>query len=230
MSGQAVAFDELDFDKRMAPSVDTIELGDAPKESRLLWLRDEDPKVPLEVAATGPKVIAAAARHADRIMFALGADPERLAWGLERARSARREAGLSEDGISYGAYINLACHSDVEIARGLVGRSIATYARFSVMHGTTAAPFPKQQEQHLGNLNRSFDMRTHTHNTDLLPPEFVDRFGVVGPPEVCIRRLEEIAALGISKVIVVGARDYTDPDAMHAEEAMARNVLPAFAG
>ena len=227
LSGRGVAFEDLDFDERLATTIDTIELGDPPTESRLTWLRDDDPKVPLDVAATGPKVIAAAARHADRVMFALGADPERISWGLEQARRARREAGLAEDGIEYGAYVNLACHPDLDRARQLVDHSIATYARFSVMHGATAAPLPERQENAVADLNRSFDMRGH-HNVNLLPADFIDRFAVVGPPDVCIQRLRAIADLGISKVIVVGARDYQDPEAVRAEEELARGVLPAF--
>lgn len=228
LSGRGVAFEDLDFDDRMAATIDTIELGDPPTESRLLWLGDDDKKVPMDVACTGPKVIAAAARHADRVVFALGADPERIAWGMEHARHARREAGLAEDGVSYGAYVNLACHPDLDIARRLVDRSIATYARFSVMHGTTAAPLSSAQEQAVADLNRSFDMRGH-HNVDLLPAEFVDRFAVVGPPDTCVQRLQAIAALGISKIIIVGARDYEDAEAMRAEDAFVKGVLPAFA-
>ena len=229
LSARAVAFEDLDFDDRMAASIDTIELGDAPTDSRLLWLRDDDIKVPMEVACTGPKVIAAAARHADRVMFALGADPERIAWGLEQARRARREAGLDENGCQYGAFINLVCHRDLTIARRLVGNSIATYARFSVMHGTSGAPLSDSQKDAVADLNRSFDMRGH-HNVDLLPGEFVDRFAVVGTPEICIQRLQAIAALGISKIVIVGARDNENTDAVHAEENLVREVLPAFAG
>ena len=48
--------------------------------SRLEWLPQVNvAKVPLEVAATGPRVIALAARHAQRICFAVGADPAHLA-------------------------------------------------------------------------------------------------------------------------------------------------------
>ena len=228
LSARPVAFDDLDFDEGLATTIDTIELGDAPTDSRLLWLQDDDIKVPLDVACTGPKVIAAGARHADRVMFALGADPERIKWGLEQARRARREAGLKEDGIKFGAYVNLACHPDLDRARKLVGHTIATYARFSVMHGTTAAPLSKTQESAVADLNRSFDMRGH-HNVDLLSDDFVDKFAVVGPPDVCIQRLQALAELGISKVIVVGARQHQDPEALRSEEDFASAVLPAFA-
>ena len=71
------------------------------------------PKVPVDVAATGPKVIAAAARHADRVTFAVGADAERIRWGMEVARAARAEAGLSAE-IPFGAYVTLIVHDDPE--------------------------------------------------------------------------------------------------------------------
>jgi len=58
-------------------------------ESRLEWARAFDvPKVPVEVAATGPRVIEIAARRADAIAFAVGADPDHLARNIERARAA----------------------------------------------------------------------------------------------------------------------------------------------
>ena len=44
--------------------------------------------LPVEVAASGPKVIAMAALHGDRVMFTVGADVERLHWGIELARHA----------------------------------------------------------------------------------------------------------------------------------------------
>ena len=95
LAGEGVAFDDIDFDNRMASPANTLELADTPTESQLTWLDKTEPKVPVEVAATGPKVIAAAALHADIIAFALGADPVRLSWGLEQARNAREHAGLA---------------------------------------------------------------------------------------------------------------------------------------
>ena len=68
-----------------------------PTVSRLRWLRDDQPKVPIDVAASGPKVIEIAARHADAITFAVGVDPYRLGWAVEHARAARAAAGLGSD-------------------------------------------------------------------------------------------------------------------------------------
>ena len=160
--------------------------------------------------------------------FALGADPERIAWGIEQAREARRKANLSVDGIKFGAYVNLACHADRDTARRLVGNNIATYARFSVMHGTGGAPLSDGQRTAVASLNRSFDMRGH-HNAGLLSAKFVDGFAALGPPDFCVERLKVIAALGIGKIVIVGARDNQDPDALQAEKNLVEHVLPEFA-
>ena len=60
-----------------------LELADAPPASRIDWIAAGGPKVPVEVAASGPRVIAWPHCHADRVMFALGADEERIAWGID---------------------------------------------------------------------------------------------------------------------------------------------------
>jgi len=95
-------------------------------ESRLRWLGElRLPPVPIDVAATGPRVIELAARIADRITFALGANPERLRWGIEKARAARRAAGLDPAALQFGAYANVAPHPDLAIARSGCGATLA---------------------------------------------------------------------------------------------------------
>jgi 5,10-methylenetetrahydromethanopterin reductase len=107
--------------------------------SRLEWLRTADvAKVPLEIAATGPKVIALAARHAERIGFAVGADPGHLGWALETARAAARAAGRDPASIRYGAFVNCVVHPDPAVARAAMRGTVATFARFSSFGGARA--------------------------------------------------------------------------------------------
>src|SRR5579871_1522237 len=55
---------------------------------RLEWLRGTElPKVPVDVAATGPGVIAVGARHAERVTFNVGADATRVRDAVALARS-----------------------------------------------------------------------------------------------------------------------------------------------
>jgi 5,10-methylenetetrahydromethanopterin reductase len=233
LHGDSVPFDEIDIPTSLAPPLSELELADAPRASQIGWLATGGPVVPIEVAASGPRVIAIAARHADRVMFALGADAARLRWGIELARRARAEAGLDPGGVAFGAYISAACHDDIAIARGLVRGSLTVHARFNVMHGTAAGPVSDSDRNVLRNLRDSYDMRAHTSGDSpqagVLTEDFIDRFAVVGPPSLVIERLRELATLGLDKIVMTGAmRGVSESDAGAAKRTMEEKVLPAF--
>jgi 5,10-methylenetetrahydromethanopterin reductase len=235
LSGRPVDFSALRFHPTAAPPVEELGLADTPSASRLHWIDPELPKVPVDVAATGPRVIAAAARHAERVMFALGADPVRLAWGIETARAARREARLAEDGVGFGAYVNLVCHPDEEVARRLVSGGLSTFARFAVMHGAVNGPVDDAQREVLERVHGAYDMKSHTRvgapQADALTPGFIDRYAIVGPPDACIRRLRELEALGLERLTLIGPTAGADREAARlAEQSLAKEVLPAFSG
>lgn len=227
LAGEEVAFEELPLDDALAPPLAGLGLADQPAASRLAWLPEQAPRVPVEVAASGPRVIGIAARHADRVMFTLGAHPERLRWGIALARAIREDVPL-------GAYVNLVCHPDRDTARRLVRGGLTTFARFSVMYGATAGPLSESERETLGRLHDGYDMTRHTRadsrQAALLPDDFVDRFAIAGPPEHCIARLEELRELGIDKVVVSGPTAGVDPqEARRALALLDEAVVPAFA-
>lgn len=214
-------------------AVDSLELAGTPATSRLHWLRPSVPKVPVDVACTGPKVIALGATLGDRVTFAVGADPERITWALETARGARRSAGLDPDGVSYGAYVNCVAHPDAATARRLGEGGLASFARFSVMHGTVNGPADERQRQVFGALHDAYDMRLHTRSATpqaaTLTDEFVDRYAVFGPPARCVERLRELAALGLDRIAVIGPSLGADrAEVAVARERFAAEVLPAL--
>ncbi len=223
LHGRSVPFERIPVDDADAGPVAALELADHPDDSRIRWADPDLPKVPLEIAATGPKVIALAGRVADRVLLTLGAVPERLQWGIELARSARTDAGLDADSLSVGAYVNLVCHHDPAVARDLVRGGLTTFARFSVMHGAVAGPVDEPSRQVLDKLHDGYDMRAHTRadsvQATLMNDAFVDAFAIAGPPDHCLERLAELKALGVDKVIVSGPTAGTDRDA--ARQAMA---------
>lgn len=87
LTGGEVPFEDFSIADEAAPPAARLGLADAPQASAIRWA-GEGPKVPVEVAATGPRVIGIAARHADRVMLAVGADPRRIA-GASRPRARR---------------------------------------------------------------------------------------------------------------------------------------------
>src|SRR5207245_2158948 len=77
-----------------------------PPENRLQWIASAGPKVPVDVAASGPRVIKLAARVADRITVAVGADPARLQWALGIARMELAAVGRTDE-VSLGSCVQV---------------------------------------------------------------------------------------------------------------------------
>ncbi len=229
LRGDGVPFDELTFGRGMAPHVDTLGLAESPEDSRLTWLEARDAKVPIAVSASGPRVIGAAARHADIVMLAVGADLGRLEWGMEQVRKARRESGLDSEGIRYGTYLSVACHPDIEVARGLTPE-LAAAVRFSNMHGKTNGPVTQQDQEVLTAVHRNYDVRDHS-STAVLPEEFVDRHAIVGSPEECVRRIRKVVDMGFDRIVVYGPTvEAVEGEKKVAADLMVEEVLPAFSG
>jgi len=233
LRGDALPFERVSFDERAAPPVAMLGLADAPKASKLHSLPSDLTKVPVEVACTGPRVIAAAARHADGVLLAVGADPERIAWGIAQTREAAHAAGRDPASLRIGAFVNVATHPDVGVARTLVRGGLSTFARFSVMHGRVAGPASDEQRAVLAEVHRGYHMTQHTRGDSaqagLLSPAFVDRFAVVGPPDACVARLRELVGLGLSKLVLIGPTAGVDPkEAGAAVQRLAAEVMPAL--
>jgi len=181
--------------------------------SRLEW-HDiaQVPKVPVEVAATGKRVIELAARHADRIVFALGADEERIARAIEIARHAALASGRDPDALRLGAWINAVVHPDVVAARAAVRGGLSAFAHFFGFAGMKLEGMDPSLRDAALQLRAHYDMRDHgragASHAQHLDDAFVDRFGIVGPLETAVPRFRRLAELGLDFCRVVpGSRD-----------------------
>ena len=183
--------------------------------SQIQWLAGLDmPRVPMSVAATGPKVIRLAARVADAITFSVGADPARLKASIDLARQTRAAAGLPP--LRLGAYLNTVAHPDIRVARDLVRGRLGVYARFSMMDRGVRNSLSDADRKVAEELVSLYDMQSHAtsgaRHEAALADEFVDRFGIVGPSEHVAERLTELIALGLDHVVIVGHSRNTPPD------------------
>src|SRR6478609_151312 len=154
LRGEDVPFADLHaYEHADAKPVAALGLADTPAQSRMHWLpRDLDP-VPVEVVATGPKVLELAGRDADRVLLAVGADPERVGWAIDHARAA-------------GAMSLFARFSAMD---GTVRTPIAAESA-AVLHSVHDA-YDMNDHSRAGSAQAS-----------RLTSGFVDRFGIVGAP------------------------------------------------
>jgi 5,10-methylenetetrahydromethanopterin reductase len=205
-----------DFDlylERLRAYLDGQEIERNGHPSRIEWLDDcEVPRVPIEVAATGPKVTAIAARRADRICFAVGADVERLEESVARARQAAEASERDPDALQYGAYINCVIHEDPATAREAIRGGLSVFAHFSGFKGMDINALPEGTRAAAKLMRDGYDMKNHAvasgAHAQSLDAEFIHRFGIAGPADEAVARFEDIAKTGIDFVRVVpGSRD-----------------------
>jgi 5,10-methylenetetrahydromethanopterin reductase len=191
------------------------------------WIADADePKVPLAVAATGPRVIAAAARHAERVDFTVGAEAERIRWAVDTARAA------ADGPLSLGAYLNVAVHPDRALARDLVRGNTAILARFTA-EGAPPDGLSDVTRGGIARLASTYDESRHGESdapaAHTLEDEFIDRFAVCGPAAEVADRLAGLGELGLDRVIVVpGSLDADPAEVEKSNSRFATEVLPAL--
>ncbi len=203
-------------------------------ESRIEWLAELDlPKVPVFVAATGRRVIEVAARHADAVCLAAGADPSHLGALLAHARAAAAAAGRDPRSLRYGAFVTSLIHPDRQVARDALRGAVATFARFSAFNGSDLTQLPEPLRSTAQYLREHYDMRDHTRtnvaHTAGISDAFVDWFAIAGPAEIALPRFRALAALGLDFCYVVAGssnmpRDLAGASLLH----LAQEIVPAL--
>lgn len=201
--------------------------------SRLEWLSHTSvPKVPVVVAATGLKVIEAAARHADGICLAVGADPDHVGATLAHAREAAAKVGRRP---RIGAFVTAVINDDRSVARDAVRGSAATFARFSAFRGSRLDRLPGPLADAARYLREHYDMREHTRqdaaHTAGISDAFVDWFAIAGPAALARERFERLAGLGLDFCYVIpGSTGMPRDVAIASVLGLARDVVPVVRG
>ena len=229
LRGEEVAFDPDDAPG--LPGLESLGYAQVPTASKIRWLPASQPKVPVDVAGSGPKVIALAARLADGVTFAVGADVSRLTAMLAIARSARQAAGLDLASFSTAALLNVVVHPDRDEARRLIAGPVASMGRWSVMQsrGTAAVPDEQTRAEFLA-ARAAYDMTHHmesgTSHAAAVSPALIDQFGIAGPPDYCIERIREVRNLGFDRLVIPGQLMGGDPAREVARRLLFEEVLP----
>lgn len=203
--------------------------------SRIEWSQGLSlPRVPIEVAVSGPRVFECAARHADAFVFCLGADPKTLERALGLAREATRRAGRAPGALRYGAFVNCVVDDDLARARAIARGGVSVFARF----GGWSKGASMLSDESLGgagrDVSRRYEMDRHAQaageGARALDDGQIDRFAIVGSVAHAIERLAALAALGLDFVTIApGSSDMDWEAGWRSIEAIGRQVIPRIA-
>jgi 5,10-methylenetetrahydromethanopterin reductase len=189
------------------------------------------PKVPVDVSGTGPKILELAARYADGITLAVGAYPDRIARKIADVEAALAKHDRSRDDFAISVYVNCVVNEDRAAARDLARGTAATVARFNGMGPVAAADLSEADQATVAKLFAEYDMNHHASckapHAKNLPDDFLDRFAVLGDAEEVGKRLETILQAPIDRLVLVAASPGAEPGLVEQNVArLSQEILP----
>ena len=202
-------------------------------ELRLPWAARSE--LELWVAAYGPKALKLAGEVGDGFILQL-ADLSIAEWTIAAVRQAAADADRDPDSITIcvaaPAYITDGSEAGLAHGReqcrwfgGMVGNHVADIV---ARYGDDTSLVPQALTDYIKG-RQGYDYNEHgqagnTH-TQFVPDEIVDRFCIVGPPEVHIERMEALKALGVDQFAIYLQHDDKD----HTLGVYGEKVIPAVA-
>ncbi|GLV78896.1 TIGR03842 family LLM class F420-dependent oxidoreductase [Streptomyces hygroscopicus] len=197
---------------------------------RIPWI--EAGRLPVWMAAYGPKALALAGQKADGFILQL-ADPFLTEWMVKAVRDAAAGAGRDPDAITICVAAPAYVGDDLDHAReqcrwfgGMVGNHVADLVSRYGEHSTAV---PESLTAYI-KARQGYDYAHHGRagnpDTAFVPDEIVDRFCLLGPAEAQIEKLERLRALGVDQFAVYAMHDAKE----RTIDAYGERIIPAFTG
>ncbi|MFP3987048.1 TIGR03842 family LLM class F420-dependent oxidoreductase [Streptomyces sp. E11-3] len=183
---------------------------------RLPWVRDG--KLPVWMAAYGPKALALAGQKADGFILQL-ADPFLTEWMIKAVRDAAEAAGRDPAAVKIcvaaPAYVSdddspqALAHAREQCRwfGGMVGNHVADLV---AKYGEHSDLVPEALTEYI-KARKGYDYSHHGRagnpDTAFVPDEIVDRFCLIGPASAHIEKLQALRELGVDQFAVYAMHD-----------------------
>jgi len=180
---------------------------------------------PVYLAMEGPRGLRLAGRVADGVFLGSGVEVRAVNWAKARIAEGAQEAGRPVAGIETLACGMICIKDDGEEARTIVRRRLANRAHHNFR--ATLETVPEEELASVKKFMAAFDeSKPMEERSDpaLVTDYLVRRFAVAGTPGECIARFEELAAAGVTRVMLTPARTVFEETVAR----LAKEVMPAF--
>ncbi|KIZ15506.1 TIGR03842 family LLM class F420-dependent oxidoreductase [Streptomyces natalensis] len=196
---------------------------------RIPWI--ENGKLPVWMAAYGPKALAMTGQLADGFILQL-ADPFLTEWMIKAVRKAAADAGRDPSAVTICVAAPAYVGDDLDHAReqcrwfgGMVGNHVADlvsrYGEHSGMVPEELTEYIKARE----GYDYSHHGRADNPDTAFVPDAIVDRFCLLGPAAAHLDKLHRLKALGVDQFALYAMHDAKESTL----DAYGTEIIPAFA-
>jgi 5,10-methylenetetrahydromethanopterin reductase len=158
-------------------------------------------KVPIYIAASGPKMLELSGRIADGIIVLVGVADEYIAHAREKIAAGARAVGRKLEDINLVLWVPCAV-SDNSPAKDAVKAHVARV----VAHPLPYVLDPNEQKV-LEEIRKTYDYYHHmdqqANHAEVIPDWLVDKFAIAGTVAQCRAQIERIKKTGIQQIAII---------------------------
>ncbi len=158
-------------------------------------------RVPIYIAASGPKMLELSGRIADGIIVLVGVADEYLAHARERIAAGAKAAGRKVEDVNLVLWVPCAV-SDTAPAKDAVKAHVARV----VAHPLPYVLDPTEQKV-LEEIRKTYDYYHHmdqqANHAEVIPDWLVDKFAIAGSVADCRTQIERIKKSGIQQIAII---------------------------
>lgn len=184
-------------------------------------------RMPILVAASQPRMLRLAGRVADGVILMGGANVQFTSWQLEHVRQGAAEAGRKLDDLEIDLWFAMSMSEDrataLDEVRPWVVSQADTFSKYKELP-EFLGPFRAEITQAGRSYERLEHLSRHARHKGVVSDELVRTIAVVGDGAECVRRLRELAALGVTRMtlaLLSGGRQ-------ERMRQIAEKILPAL--
>ncbi|HSK16277.1 MAG TPA: TIGR03842 family LLM class F420-dependent oxidoreductase [Gaiellaceae bacterium] len=171
------------------------------KDLELTWAKGRE-RIPLYVAAYGPKALGVAGRVGDGVIIQL-ADPVIIQWIMAQAREAAAEAGRDPDELECLVSAPSIVTGDLQEAREAVRwfpAMVSNHVMDLIERYGEDSEIPRELTEYV-KARKFYDYKDHSRegaaHGEFVTDEICDRFSVIGDAAAVEARLRELESVGV---------------------------------
>lgn len=158
-------------------------------------------RVPIYIAASGPKMLELSGRIADGIIVLVGVADDYIAHAKEKIAAGAKAAGRKLEDINLVLWVPCAV-SDTANAKDAVKAHVARV----VAHPLPYVLDPKEQKV-LEEIRKTYDYYHHmdqqANHAEVIPDWLVDKFAIAGTVAECRAQIERIKKTGLQQIAII---------------------------
>lgn len=158
-------------------------------------------KIPIYIAASGPKMLELSGRIADGVIVLVGVADEYIAHAKTKIAEGAKAAGRKLEDISLVLWVPCAV-SDVAPAKDAVKAHVARV----VAHPLPYVLDPTEQKV-LQDIRKTYDYYHHmdqqANHAEVIPDWLVDKFAIAGTVAECRQQIERLKKTGLQQIAMI---------------------------